>query len=220
MFAAGVTAAFVLAACAAPADGPSPTTAPGVPAATDPAAPVNPARIDRVRTELPGGYEVAGLGDGATPVTLWGFGGDWAADPAECAALADPVADPATTRGWSGSGPGGIVYVAVSAGSPPDPALVDRCAQWALSSGHTSATVTLLAGPAVADAATTGMSTAATTVVEGGTETRSHADTFRADLADHVVFVTVVTDPGSPNPPLGQDFAAELLVKTVSALRS
>ena len=64
-----------------------------------------------------------------------------------------------------------------------------------------------------------GLSTATTTVVEGGTETRSHADTFIAYLGDYVAFVTVVTDPGSPDPALGQDFAAELLVKTVSALR-
>ncbi|MBW8711263.1 MAG: DUF5642 family protein, partial [Mycobacterium sp.] len=53
----------------------------------------------------------------------------------------------------------------------------------------------------------------------GGTETRSHADTFTAYLGDYVTFVTVVSDPGSPNPALGQDFAADLLVKTVSALR-
>lgn len=63
------------------------------------------------------------------------------------------------------------------------------------------------------------MATATTTVVEGGTETRSHADTFTAYLGDYVAFVAVVTDPGSPNPALGQEFAAQLLVKTVSALR-
>jgi hypothetical protein len=33
------------------------------------------------------------------------------------------------------------------------------------------------------------------------------------------VFVTVVTDPGSPHPPLGPDFVAELLATTVTALR-
>jgi len=38
-------------------------------------------------------------------------------------------------------------------------------------------------------------------------------------LGEYVAFITVVTEPGSPNPALGQDFAAELLVKTVSALR-
>ena len=63
------------------------------------------------------------------------------------------------------------------------------------------------------------MVTEAKTVVEGGTETNSRAHTFTAYLGDYLAFVTVVTDPGSPNPPLGQDFAAALLVKTVSALR-
>ena len=73
--------------------------------------------------------------------------------------------------------------------------------------------------PAVDDAATVGLSTTATTVVEGGTETHSHADTFTAYLGEYVAFITVVTDPGSPNPSLGQDFAADLLVKAVGALR-
>jgi hypothetical protein len=45
------------------------------------------------------------------------------------------------------------------------------------------------------------------------------ASTFSAYLDDYLVFVTVVTDPGSLNPPLGQEFAADLLVKTVSVLR-
>ena len=63
------------------------------------------------------------------------------------------------------------------------------------------------------------MDTVAKTVVEGGTETTSTAYTFGAYLGDYLAFVTVVMEPGSPNPPLGQDFAADLLVKTVSALR-
>jgi hypothetical protein len=88
-----------------------------------------------------------------------------------------------------------------------------------VSAGRTSAGVTLVAAPTIEDAATVGLSTTATTAVEGGTETHSHADTFTAYLGDYVASVTVVTDPGSPNPALGQDFAAELLVKTVSALR-
>ena len=50
-------------------------------------------------------------------------------------------------------------------------------------------------------------------------ETTSSVYTFSAYLGDNLVFVTVVADPGSPNPPLGQEFAADLLVKTVSALR-
>jgi hypothetical protein len=77
----------------------------------------------------------------------------------------------------------------------------------------------LVAAPAIDGAATVGLSTTATTVVEGGTETHSDADTFTAYLGEYVAFITVVTDPGSPNPSLGQDFAAELLVKAVGALR-
>jgi hypothetical protein len=63
------------------------------------------------------------------------------------------------------------------------------------------------------------MVTDATTVVEGGTETHSRAATFSAYLSGHVVYVTIVTDPGSPDPALGQDFAAALLAKAVSAVR-
>jgi hypothetical protein len=62
------------------------------------------------------------------------------------------------------------------------------------------------------------MSTAVTTVVEGGTETRSRADTFIAYLGGYVCFVLLVTDPGSPAP-LQPGFAAELLIEVVSALR-
>jgi hypothetical protein len=184
---------------------------------------VTPANIERVRGELPDGYEVAGVSGRAAPVAFWGYGPDWTADPPRCAALAEPVVDGATTRGWSGSGPGGIVFAVVT-GSPPttvdlDPSLIAECGSWTLSAGHTSGSVTFIAAPAIDGVATVGLSTATTTVVEGGTETHSHADTFTAYLGSYVAVVTVVTDPGSPNPPLGQDLAAELLVKTVSALR-
>jgi hypothetical protein len=184
---------------------------------------VNPANIARMRSELPAGYEVADVPGPASPVAFWGFGPGWVVDPAPCAALADPVPDGAPTRGWSGSGPGGIVYAVVT-GSPQglvnlDSAVVAECAQWSVSSGHTAGTVSLVEAPSIDGAATVGMITAAETVVEGGTATSSTARTFSAYLGDYVAFVTVVTDPGSPNPPLGQDFAAELLVKTVAALR-
>ena len=181
---------------------------------------VNPARIDRVRTELPSGYEVAALSGRVAPIAFWGLGPDWTADPQRCGALADPVAGGATTRGWSASGAGGIVYaVVVTPAATLDRSLITECSQWTVSAGRTSGSVTLVAAPAIDGAATVGLSTTATTAVEGGTETHSHADTFTAYLGDYVAFVTVVTDPGSPNPALGQDFAAELLVKTVSALR-
>ena len=181
---------------------------------------VSPARIERMRTALPSGYEVAALAGRAAPVVFWGLGPDWTADPLRCGALADPVADAATTRGWSASGAGGIVYAVVTGSKATlDPSLIDECGQWTVSAGHTSGSVTSVAAPAIDSAATVGLSTTTTTLVEGGTETHSHAETFTAYLGEYVALVTVVTDPGSPNPPLGQDFAANLLVKTVSALR-
>jgi hypothetical protein len=207
-----------LSLCAA-ACGDSPSVAPST-ATTTSYASVNPARIERVRTELPTGYEVAPLSGRVAPVAFWGLGPEWTADPPRCGALADPAADAATTRGWSASGAGGIVYAVVADSKAMlDPSLIDECGQWTVSAGHTSGTVTVVAAPAIDGASAVGLSTTTTTVVEGGTETHSHADTFTAYLAGYVAFVTVVTDPGSPNPSLGQDFAAELLVKTVSALR-
>jgi hypothetical protein len=210
------------AACGRP---PEPAATPASPEPTRDAGTVNPARIDRVRQELPAGYEVVGLDPRATPVSLWGFGPNWTAEPPECAESAAPVADPA--RGWSASGPGGIVYTAIaqakaSAGGP-DSERDARCGQWRVSGGHAVGSVTAVEAPVIEDAVTVGMATDITTVVEGGTETHSHADTFTADLNSDLggyhVFVTVVTDPGSPNPTLQSGFAADLLVKTVSALR-
>jgi hypothetical protein len=199
--------------------GHSPSSAPQT-VTSGSSASLNPARIERLRTELPNGYEVADLSGRTVPVAFWGLGPDWTADPQRCGVLADPVAGDATTRGWSASGAGGIVYAVVAASTATlDPSLIDECAQWTVSAGRTSGTVTFVAAPAIDSAATVGLATTATTAVEGGTETHSHADTFTAYLGDYVAFVTIVTDPGSPNPALGQDFAAELLVKTVSALR-
>jgi hypothetical protein len=176
-----------------------------------------------VRGELPAGYEVADISGSESPVALWGFGPGWVTEPPQCAALANPVDGGPTTRGWSASGAGGIVYAVVTGTAPArvdlDPGLVAGCGQWTLTSGHTTGVVTLADAPAIDGASTIGMATTATTVVEGGTETHSVAHTFTAYLGEFVTFVTLVTDPGSPNPPLGQDFAAALLVKTVSALR-
>ena len=105
-------------------------------------------------------------------------------------------------------GSGRIVHAVVT-GRPPaqvpfDPALVAECGQWTLAAGHTTGTVTLVDPPAIDAAATVGMVTEATTVVEGGTETNSRAHTFTAYLGDYLAFVTVVTDPGSPNPHSGR----------------
>ncbi len=152
-------------------------------------------------------------------LAFWGFGPQWVADPPQCGVLADP-AGAATIRGWSASGPGGIVYVAAAmASQPPDATLIAGCGTWTLSAGHTSGTVTVVDGPAIDGATTMGLQTDANTVVEGGTETHSHAATFTAYLDGYVAYATVVTDPGSSGPALGADFAATLLVKTVSALR-
>jgi hypothetical protein len=184
---------------------------------------VNPARISRVRGDLPAGYEVADIGGPASPVGFWGFKPGWVTEPAQCGVLAGPVTDDATTKGWSGSGPGGIVHAAVT-GSPTSPVAFDSavladCGQWTVISGNTTGTVSLIDAPAIDGATTVGMDAQANTVVEGGTETASAAYTFSAYFGDYLAFVTVVTDPGSPNPALSQEFAADLLVKTVSALR-
>jgi hypothetical protein len=212
-------ALFAVLVLFAAACGNSPSSAPST-TTSGSSAQVNAARIERVREQLPSGYEVTPLSGRPAPLAFWGLAPDWTADPPRCGALADPVADATTTRGWSASGAGGIVYAVVAASKATlDPSLIDECGQWTVSAGHTSGSVTFVAAPAIDGVATMGLSTATTTVVEGGTETHSHGDTFTAYLDGYVAFVTVVTDPGSPNPSLGQDFAAELLVETVAALR-
>lgn len=183
-------------------------------------AQVNPARIDRVRGDLPAGYEVTDIAGPVAPVATWGFGAQWTANPARCGELADPAVDSSTTTGWSGSGSGGIVYAVVAASTGGlDPEAVANCAQWTVSGGRTSGTVAVAPAPTIEDAQTVATATDVTTVVEGGTETHAHAETVTAHLGTHVAFVSVVTDPGSPHPPLGVDFAATLLVNAVSALR-
>ncbi len=210
-------AAVGLLAVACGAGGSPPATSADFPSAS---AQVNPARIDRVRAELPAGYEVADVAGPVAPVTAWGFGTPWTVDPQRCAVLAHPAVVPETTRGWSGSGPGGIVYAVVSEGATGvDPAVVDECGQWQVSAGRSTGRVSRASAPTIDGAETIAMATATTTVVDGGTETHSHADTVTAYLDGHVAFVAVVTDPGSPNPQLGADFAASLMVKTVAALR-
>ena len=208
----------VVTACGQP--GTSPATSMAEPSRAES---VNPANISRARGELPAGYEVADVAGPVSPVAFWGFGPGLVTEPSGCGVLAGPATDGATTRGWSGSGPGGIVHTVVI-GSPTapvtfDPAVLAACGQWTVMSGNTTGTVNLIEAPPIDGATTVGMATVAKTVVEGGTETTSSASTFIAYLGDHLAFVTVVTDPGSPNPPLGQEFAADLLVKTVSALR-
>ena len=203
---------------------------------------VEPARIDRARHALPPGYEVAPYTGAPTPLAVWGLAGPVEAQPAQCVELAAPPVRPDSAQGWSASGPGGIIYAIVAAAAPAAPVAdapaapaapvtdtptapavpveAAACQSWTATAGHTSATVRELPAPALEAAHTVGMATAATTVVEGGTETRADADTFVAHLGQFVCFVALVTDPGSAYPRLDAAFAADLLVETVSALRS
>jgi hypothetical protein len=206
-----------LALCAACGQPTAPTGSSSPATASDA---VNPANIMRVRTELPAGYELADLAGRASPLAVWGFGPQWSAEPPQCGALADLVPSDEPVHGWSASGPGGIVYaIAAESAAGLDPALVDECGAWTVSAGHTTGLVTSVGAPAIEGAATVGMVTDTTTVVEGGTETHSRADTFSAYLSGHVAYVAIVTDPGSPAPALGPDFATALLAKAVSAVR-
>jgi len=159
---------------------------------------VDPQRIKRVRGDLPPGYEVADIDGPALISGFWGFRSGWTAEPPQCAALVGPTADPASTQGLSGSGPGGIVYVVVvtaqSGAVAPDPALIADCGQWTMGYGRSMATVNLVEAPGIDGADTVGMATEIKTVVESGTETDSRAQTFSAYLGEHFVFVTLVTD--------------------------
>jgi hypothetical protein len=214
--------ALLLAACAAQ---PNPAPPSSSPSASSPrAGPVNPANIKRIRSALPAGYEIADLSGPVSAAGLWGFGSGWTGAPPQCAALADPApADPGA-RGYSASGPGGTVYVivAVPGQGPPDAGRIGVCAHWAMTFKHTMGEVTLAPkseAPHIDGVDTIAMSVITRTVVESGTETDGQAVTAQAYLGDHVAFVTLVTDPGSPHPPLDSAVVSDLLVATVSALR-
>jgi uncharacterized protein DUF5642 len=213
-----------VALCAACGSSDPPRPPVGSPVSSSRAAGIDLAAVARVRGDLPAGYEVTDLVGRVAPLAVWGFGAQWVADPPQCGVLADPSVDGATVRGWSASGPGGIVYVVAAASASLDSAFLDSaligdCGSSTLSAGHTSGTVTTVDAPTIDAATTVGTRTETTTVVEGGTETHSHADTFTAYFDGYVAYATVVTDPGSSDPALGADFAAALLVKTVSALK-
>ncbi|MGD9619765.1 MAG: DUF5642 family protein [Mycolicibacterium sp.] len=182
---------------------------------------INPARIDRTRGELPPGYEVSVATTVATPLASWSLGEASVAVPPKCLILAAPAVGAPSARGWSASGPGGIVFavVAESDGAAPDSRLLAECGRWTLTSERSTATVIVASEHTVPGAPTMSMSATITTVVEGGTETRSRADTFAAYLVGYLCFVTLVTDPGSPGPSLQPGFAADLLLSVVSALR-
>lgn len=123
----------------------------------------------------------------------------------------------------SGSGVGGTVYAVVVA-VPASPAALDQalpgqCRQWSVTGKRASARVHLVDPPHIDGAETLGMAADITTLVEGGNEIGSRASTFSAYLGDYYVFTTLISDPGSPDPALTPQFAADLLAKTVATLR-
>lgn len=185
-------------------------------------AQINPVRIERIRDALPPGYEVSGYTAAPTPLASWSMADASVALLPQCLALAAPPVEAVATRGWSASGPGGIVFAVVAGAdalTPPDAGLLTECAEWTLTSAHTTGNVTVRSTRSVSEARAISMTAALSTVVEGGTQTRSRADTFVAYLGNYLCFVTLVTDPGSPGPDLPPDFAADLLVSAVAALR-
>ncbi|WP_310773564.1 DUF5642 family protein [Mycobacterium sp. Z3061] len=214
----GPLPALLLAACAA---SPAPTPSVASPSPTGHAAGITPANIRRVGRELPPGYEVSNIARAASPRAIWGLGEQPAANPPECGALADPAAgreQPA--QGISGSGPGGIVdAVVVAAPAALSRDIVAGCTHWDLTAGRTVVSVGLIDAPQVDGAQTLGMVADIRAAVESGSEIDSRAYTFVAYLGDYYAFTTLTTDPGSILPPLPPQFAADLLVKTVSTLR-
>ncbi|MCW2663282.1 MAG: hypothetical protein JWP83_4434 [Mycobacterium sp.] len=224
LFAIGpaTVSALLLAACAhAPAPAPSATPT----KSTAHNAPVNPANIKRVVGELPPNYEVTtGIPSGASPRVIWSLEPDARAKPPQCATLADPGDDrDQTAQGFSGSGTGGVVDAVVVALPGPvdlDQRLVAACGGWTMIDDHTAASVRLIDAPHIDGVATLGMMADTKSSVESGTEIDSRAYTFTAYLGNYYTFTTLTTDPGSALPPLPPQFAADLLVKTVSTLRS
>lgn len=209
---------LLLAGCAHPAERPAP------PSAGTSARHVDPGNIRRVRRDLPPGYEVAPITDQVAPQRIWGLSGVGVASPDRCAQLADPTGGHAQrAQGISGSGAGGTVYaVVVAAPAGPvslDHALLDQCGQWSMTDGRARARVRIVDAPHIDSAETLGMAVKIATAVEGGNEIASQASTFTAYLGDYYAFTTLISDPGSPHPALSPQFAADLLVKTVSAVR-
>ena len=215
---AAAAALLLLGGCAHPVEHPS------APSINGSARHVDPGNIRRVRRELPPGYEIAPLADVTAPPAIWGLGAAGAASPPRCAALADPAGGHGQrAQGISGSGEGGTVYaVVVAAPTGPmalDHSLVAQCRQWRMTGRRASAHIQLVDAPHIDAAETLGMTVEIVTSVEGGNEIASQAVTFTAYLGDYYAFTTLISDPGSPNASLTQEFAADLLVKTVSAVR-
>jgi hypothetical protein len=223
-----LTIPAVIALSAACARSPTPGAAHVSPSTQAPRGTVvNPANIKRVGRELPSGYEVtAGIPSAASPRVVWRLEAGVSAKPPQCAILADPAdGHDQSAQGISGSGSGGIVdAVVVSVPGLPGPLALDdyvvaACGQWTMAAGRTTASVRLTDPPRIDGAETLGMVADVRTTVESGTEIDSRAYTFTAYLGDYYAFTTLTTDPGSALPALPPQFAADLLVKTVSTVR-
>jgi hypothetical protein len=212
---------IAVALCAACGQATAPESAPAPAPSTSVVFTVTPSNVLRARTTLPPDYELSALPADATPTALWGIGQNWTSEPPDCAGTVTPIAADVPVNGWSASGPGGIVYaVAAEADVGTGPAIPVGCATWTMSTDHTDAVVAFADAPAIAGATTLGLTTDMTSKVEAGTETHSRAETFVAYLGAYVAYVVIVTDPGASGPPLDPGFASNLLVETVSAIRS
>lgn len=217
--------ALLVAACAH-TPGPAASSAPVVKAPAPTA--VNPANIKRVVRDLPPGYEATtAIPRGATPGSIWSLGpaaSDGRAKPPQCETLADPGdGRDQSAQGVSGSGSGGILNAVVVALPGPvnlSDDVVTACGQWTMAAGRTTASVHLTDAPHIDGAQTVGMVADVRSSVESGTEIDSRTYTFTAYLGNFYAFTTLTTDPGSVVPTLPPQFAADLLVKTVSTLRS
>ncbi|ETW25641.1 DUF5642 family protein [Mycobacterium gastri] len=218
----GVMVTVLAAACA---HSPAPVTEATRTSPSAHPATVNPANIKRLSRELPPGYEVTkDIPAAVSPRVIFSLGSNATAQPAPCAILTDPGnGRDQSAQGVSGSGAGGIVDAVVVAVRPgpvvPGNDAVAGCAQWTMSDGHTTAGIRLVDPPRIDGAQTLGMVADVRTAVESGTQIDSRTYAFVAYLGDYYAFTTLTTDPGSMLPPLPPQFAADLLVKTVSTLR-
>ncbi|WP_280829510.1 DUF5642 family protein [Mycobacterium sp. OTB74] len=178
----------------------------------------NSAGIDKIRTQLPKGYEIAPLPKPAVPTTFWGLPPHWTSDPARCGVL--PTPDDDEIRGWSASGPGGIVYATAGPAVAPSAAMLDACPQWILTADQSVAAISHAKPPLIPDAQTLALAVGVSSRVENGAKTQSQAVTLVAYLDILAVSVTVVTDPGVSGPALPPEFATTLLAAAVRAVRS
>jgi Domain of unknown function (DUF5642) len=225
----GPMAILLVAACTrSPAPQPGSALSSPTKPSSAPGATVNPSNIKRIGHELPRGYEVTGnIPSAASPRVIWGLDPNPTSNPPRCAILADPGNGRGQSgQGISGSGSGGIVdAVVVSLPGLPGPMSLDHdvvsgCAEWTMAAGRATANVRLVDAPRIDGVETLGMVADIRTTVESGSEIDSRAYAFTAYLGNYYAFTTLTTDPGSALPALPPQFVADLLVKTVSTLRS